>query len=241
MKKLILIACSLMLCLNVQANHFEDGKEVYVTAPSGLNMRTSPDKDAQVLYYLQYGDRVHVVQYQSEDHPLRLDWIDGSWVKVSFEGVEGYVFDGYLSSLPVPKYDFELCKIDMDVVYPLESYFSHHFGGATSYDTLINLENHKKVVEILSNGQRIVKTHKPGFYKLEIYMDHVRVTDLHNLIMGMFTEKSERAEYKSKSVFYEDHEGHVNKIKVGIDSPIEIKKLRSGQLKITAYSYYDGC
>jgi hypothetical protein len=241
MKNLILILITLFLGYDIQANHFENGTHVYVTAPSGLNMRTSPDTEGRVIYYLEYGDYVTITEYESTSHTQRIDWIDGNWVKVNYEGVEGYVFDGYLSTFPVPKYDYELYTGESDLIYPIESYFSHHFGQTSSTDTLINMESNLKVVHKLDGNKRIIKTQKPGIYKLEVYVENVRIMDVYNLLYGMFTEKYEKEKFNNNSLFIEDYDGFLEKIKVGIDSPIEIKKLKNGQIKITAYSYYDGC
>ena len=241
MKNLMLMLMLILFGYGAGANHFENGATVFVTAQSGLNMRAGPDMEGQVIYYLEYGDEVRITEYVSPMNLLRIDWIDGKWVKVSYEGVTGYVFDGYLSSFPVPIYGFEMCKMAMDIAYTIESYFSHHFSQASSNDTLADHEDEIKIVEKLDGNKRMVKTQKPGLYKLEVYIEHVRIMDMYNLIYGMFAGKHEREEYKNSSIFYEGVDGLLNKIKIGMESPVEIKKLKNGQIKITAYSYYDGC
>ena len=91
---------------------YQEGTVLKVWAVNGLNMRDGPGKDFPISRKLHYGDEVTVTDPFIGDFPLSIKVIDkkgtkndfelkGNWVRVMLDDVEGYVFDGYLSRLPV--------------------------------------------------------------------------------------------------------------------------------------------
>lgn len=89
---------------------YSKGEALYIWATSGLNMRTAPDAKASKTANLPFGTRVIVIDKEVRSHPFRYtmvasekaSWaIDGHWVEVQFGDMMGYVFDGYLSKLPM--------------------------------------------------------------------------------------------------------------------------------------------
>lgn len=91
---------------------YQEGTVLKVWAVNGLNMRDGPGKDFPISRKLHYGDEVTVTDPFIGDFPMSVKVIDkkgkqndfelkGNWVRVMLDDVEGYVFDGYLSRLPV--------------------------------------------------------------------------------------------------------------------------------------------
>ncbi len=74
----------------------------YVLAPSGLNIRQSPDANSAKLKSLPYGSAVTVVEMPSWENSYAQDWIVGFWTKVQAGSTVGYAFSPYLSPLPAP-------------------------------------------------------------------------------------------------------------------------------------------
>jgi len=91
---------------------YQEGTILKVWAVNGLNMRDGPGKDFPISRKLHYGDEVKITDPFIGDFPMSIKVIDkkgkkndfelkGNWVRVMLDDVEGYVFDGYLSRLPV--------------------------------------------------------------------------------------------------------------------------------------------
>ena len=91
---------------------YQEGTVLTVWAVNGLNMRDGPGKDFPISRKLKYGDQVTITDPFIGDFPMSIKVIDkkgtkndfelkGNWVRVMLDDVEGYVFDGYLSRMPV--------------------------------------------------------------------------------------------------------------------------------------------
>lgn len=92
---------------------YSEGDTLYNWANGGLNIRAEYNKSGNVLGIIPYGEPVVVV---SMDHlsgypkkTVRIGIfngeieLSGDWVKVSYNGITGYVFDGYLSRFLAPE------------------------------------------------------------------------------------------------------------------------------------------
>lgn len=92
-------------CFGIENYKVGDSLTVFIT--SGLKLREKPSSKSEVLTTIPIGKKVLIKkqllrEYQHQDSFATIRLIKGHWVKVSFEGKTGYVFDGYLSSLPYP-------------------------------------------------------------------------------------------------------------------------------------------
>jgi len=112
----ILMLASQLLTANTEPTRstamYAEGTILKVWAVNGLNMRDGPGKDFPISRKLHYGDEVKITDPFIGDFPMSIKVIDkkgkdndfelkGNWVRVMLDDVEGYVFDGYLSRLPV--------------------------------------------------------------------------------------------------------------------------------------------
>ncbi|MBI1287783.1 MAG: SH3 domain-containing protein [Flavobacteriales bacterium] len=97
MKKLLVILISLV---GLQTTAQNTPKHLNVMAVNGLNMRSQPDGHSRVVTKVPFGKQVEILE--QTDVELQLGWITDHWYKVRFRGREGFIFGGYLSSLPAP-------------------------------------------------------------------------------------------------------------------------------------------
>jgi hypothetical protein len=81
-------------------DNYSSNETLNVLAISGLKFRDKPE--GNVLQTIPYGSKVVTLESKNYDYPKTVEGIKGAWVKVNFSGNVGYVFDGFLSSLPVP-------------------------------------------------------------------------------------------------------------------------------------------
>lgn len=82
-------------------NSYESGEILHVLAVSGMNLRDAPK--GNVLKKIPYGARIKTLQAKSTTNSETIEGIEGNWVKVDFSGATGFLFDGFLSTLPAPE------------------------------------------------------------------------------------------------------------------------------------------
>jgi hypothetical protein len=117
--KIIQVLILMLLCLDFQSvkanSTYVWGDTLHVWATSGLNMREGPGTDFPKMKKLEYGDKVQVIDNYLRSTPLNITVVKkseksdefilkGFWVRVIIGSQEGYVFDGYLSRMPVLKF-----------------------------------------------------------------------------------------------------------------------------------------
>lgn len=121
MNKMILACLMCLLSIHGFAIEFyKPGDTLWVWAKDGLNIRAEPSVHAKSIGKAENGAPVVTLSYQNEDFPYGLEVIKqrtyemkgndkvecpnfeltGYWAKIKYKGVEGYVFDAYLSKLP---------------------------------------------------------------------------------------------------------------------------------------------
>ena len=109
-----LLLCTLALRL-AAIGAYEPGDTVYVWAVSGLTLREHPAIQSARLEVIPYGTAL-VLQNWSGQHDTKVEAmpknkigetdipalvLKGDFAQVSYKGKTGYLFDGYLSKLPV--------------------------------------------------------------------------------------------------------------------------------------------
>ena len=77
------------------------GQPLNVLAISGMNLRDAPK--GVVLQKIPYGARIKTLQPKENANPDTIEGIQGNWVKVEYNGSTGFLFDGFLSTLPAPE------------------------------------------------------------------------------------------------------------------------------------------
>ena len=239
------VAITLMVVFYIQmwasnGHGFIEGTQLYVVANSGLTLRTAPSLSAESLGVIEFGSSVEVLnQPDSVQYFDKVNWVEGRWLFVECDGVTGYMFDGYLSDLPMPIYEFEKCQLDLDLIYPLESWTEVNLGE--SEHDVIEAGVLKKVTDRFIGGEKMVRTQKNDEYKLELYLNEIRLMDAYHLLQSMIDTKSRLETFKDESTFIEDREGELYKVKIKLDNPIEIRKLKSGDIKIIIRSDNYAC
>ncbi len=112
LKFIITIFLAIILSEFSFANFYKKGDTLNVWAASGLNMREGPGIDFPKIKKLEYGKKVEVIDQYLRSTPINITVVKkskksdefvlkGFWVRVKFGTREGYVFDRYLSRLPV--------------------------------------------------------------------------------------------------------------------------------------------
>jgi len=107
-RKLFCILTALLFIPFAGEGHFfryhvpGQSRTYYVLAPSGLNLRKEAKASSQKLTNIPYGAQVELITVPEECSML-VDQIPGGMAYISFDGLTGYAFDGYLSRFPAPE------------------------------------------------------------------------------------------------------------------------------------------
>jgi hypothetical protein len=248
MKKVAIIL--LISCLGIsltRANttepisNIEIGNALNVTAESGLKMRTSPGLDSKVITVIPFGEAVEILaDFLEEPNTETIEWVEGTWRLVSYDEYEGYVFDGFLTHLPIPYYEFEQSIEDLDLTYPLLSWTDYHYDVIAQPDTTISKER-TKVTQQYSDGVVLKKYDNRYLYKVQVELENTRMMDAYQLLQNMLLDESEKITFRNKSLFIQTKNIELDKITVEVDNPVEIRKIGDNKVRITVFTFNEGC
>jgi len=239
---LSLAAFAFLFSNAIFANDFVEGQKLSIVAPSGLSLRDAPNQMGRIIDVIEFGEQVTVIN-SSElvCKSDKIEWVEGNWILVNYQGQEGYMFDGYLTDLPLPKYEFEIAYNDMDVIHSLDSWVNYHYDMNLKPDTLIENDEVYKTVYYFDNNQKLIKTDEEGYFRMDVYLSDIRIMDAYHLLLNMLPSNAEMATFKNNSVFIEDVDGKLETIKINLDNQVIIQKTRSGQIRIKTYTTRVGC
>jgi len=240
MRKFVLFLFISCLSLSlIKAHSVTENNFLTVSATSGLSLRFEPGQSADIISVIPFGATVEVIERCEDDLVETIEWTKGTWVYVHYNNRKGYVFDGYLTALPLPEFEFEQVISDMDLIYPLSSWAEHRFNEVTKVDTIIK-KDMTKIIKVLAEGV-ILKEYEDDFvFKTELELDKVRLMDAYHLLLNMM-DKYERATFQNKTIFITDENYELSKIKVNLDSPVNISKIDENRIRITINNYEKEC
>jgi len=98
---LFVLVLSIISFHSLAIQNYTTGQTLNVLATSGMNLRDAPK--GTVLQKIPYSARVKTLQAKSSANPETVEGIQGNWVKVEYNGATGFLFDGFLSTLPAPE------------------------------------------------------------------------------------------------------------------------------------------
>ena len=241
MKKFVLFLFITCLSLSLlKANTPPTGnKSLTVSATSGLSLRMAPGLSAEIITIIPNGSIVDVLECGDDILEETVEWTKGKWEYVHFEGQRGYVFDGFLTNLPLPEFDFEKIVEDMDLSYPLISWAEHRFNEVRSVDT-IQRNDITKVVKVLADGVIVKKYSDTYVFRVDVELDNIRIMDAYHLLSNMM-DKAERTSFNSASTFIKGNNNDIGKIKIDLEHPVTIEKIDENRVRIKIKNYNEGC
>lgn len=189
-------------------------KQSHVFAPSGLQLRASLQRRAKRLAIIPYGAKL-VVKKVSEQ-PFQSDWVKGNWAYVKYDTLEGYVFDGYLSTFPAPDTSrFENCESD----YPslLRDYVSLNFQPISPRDTnqvdpqsgeSFDLQTEQYFTDSLKLTTHQFNTGS----STEFIIPNSHIEDIYVLLHALLQTCQDARELQDSLVFVKNRKGRIYKI-----------------------------
>ena len=237
MKNLIAVIIFAFMASFLKANT-EPLESKYVYAFSGLKLRSLPGVEGDVIKVIPFGAKVQILEMTNLEETI--EWMQGSWVKVSHEGTSGYLFEGFISELPLPENSFEMSQNDLDLTYPILGWAEYNFDQVLKADTIEQV-NLFKVKQYFENGTTISRVDNPHNFKVTMELENTKLNDVYNLLKSMLLTKNERVEFDKQAVFIDSQNQGVDKIRINFEKPVIIKQLKNGKIKVTVTSFHQGC
>ncbi len=107
MKNITLILSIFFLTQNAYSQQatYKAGDTLNVFTIGGLKLREAPSLSGRVLASMKLGNKVIVkTTFEFDNNYFQtIEGFTGHWVKIQYDTLEGFAFDGFLSSLPVPR------------------------------------------------------------------------------------------------------------------------------------------
>ena len=239
MENLIKILVFVLLSTGLFANTDKPttGSTLQVIAPSGLNLRALPAMDAATLITMPHGAEVTLLEFEDSGKVSRVEWVDGKWIKVEFNGIEGWAFDGFLTILNVPSHDLEMTREYLELGRAIEMWARHNFY-ATDIDT-VSTESSQTVKYELENNQFLRISDTDYTNVTELHLEGVRVMEVYQLINAMVKDRGNKEWVKEESVFFEKG-GTIHSVKINVSPKITIRKTYDDQVRVLIETYH-GC
>lgn len=239
MKTLITLLC-LAFSLNLSAiGTYTTTDELYVLAPSGLKLRSTPDGD-NVLTNVPYGTKVKPLENRNTSTPVKVvDGITGYWAKVSFGGKTGYVFDGYLSFMPAPAAEVKNLLDYCTKAFKKETdKLLTSFSGCFGPDSDDMGSSHVQLFSL--NKRRVVYTEYSGYESFQetIVIDNISMEEAFALCQRIYKTEIEE-ELKMPKQPKDSNDGYA--AEYGEIRPEDYKTFRKNKGKCYMLTFEYGC
>ncbi len=232
------VACLLIIHVQLSASNLPNAT-LTVSASSGLNMRTVPGINSKIIKKLNVGDQVTIIHDElGLGYTDRIDWVDGEWILIEHKDDLGYVFDGFLTNLPIPEEDDEFSCLDLDLSSSIEAYSKNNFTPQAAPDTImgsINIVSHKYV-----EGHTLIQRETYYDYRTELELTNTNVMEAYHILYAMLGSKPEKISFVNKSTFIEDELGMIRRVQINLENPVYITKKENKTL-IKVLNHKSGC
>jgi hypothetical protein len=232
---LLSFLCFLFIASRANASVTQHGETLTVVAHSGLSLREHPGVHHETLLVIPYGHEVEHIE--TAEHMVdQLGYISGSWIKVDYHGLEGYVFDAYVSHLGLADNFGELEEEGLSIPEKMYSWAIYHlepiyFGDSTDY---CESENPNHLLETFVNGQSLRLLMTDQMVKGILTLDDVRLMEVYHLVLSMIPSKQERNEYVQNTIIIQDEAGDIEEIRMKGDTDIRISREEDGHVRLSA-------
>lgn len=213
------------------------GNTLYVHALNGLKLRQEPSLKAPVITVLDYGEPITLLGSTPADAPFNIGYTVGKWVHVDVNGIDGYVFDGFASSLPIP----DVMPHTEYLTTLLEQYVHHNFT-VVSADTIERSNEMDDRFHVKFNYQfeDNVRFKYNAYWsnesaKLEI--PNIRIMDAYHLVKELLTVGE--SGFTGELIFKVNDAGTIYEISDRYRSDIVIKD--HGDFVSIEFKTYAGC
>jgi hypothetical protein len=87
----------------------------------------------------------------------------------------------------------------------------------------------------------MVQSNQHDYYKVEVYLHDTRLMDAYHLLLGMLDDEGSAEIYRTESTFIADKNQEVTRIKIDLDSHIDIRLIGPDVVRIQLISVEQYC
>ena len=216
------------------------GKTLIVHAMNGLKLRHEPSTKAQVITVLDYGETFIVLGDTPESTPFNVGYTTGKWIHVDVNGLEGYVYDGFASALPIP----EILPHTEYLTSVLEQYARNSFNWIAT-DTITRsseMDERFHVKYRFAFEDNIALQYNAYWHSesLKLELPNTRIMDAYHLVKSLLTVSDLKGIYGSNLIFKVNDDGEIYEISDRLKEDIIIKKVGEENVTIEFITYV-GC
>jgi hypothetical protein len=182
MKYVALLCFMCCMCFSL----FARNNAAYISATSGLKMRSDPTLSSNVLVVIPYQGKVEILEILKDTVPMEIQGRCGYWCKVKWGEYTGYVFGGFLELAPgaellreLPKSWIRIQMISSEDYYIIEYPDNYTEKMIIKLDAEFNYAVNELPYTIVSDEKphliALFGKHVNNFYIEQGYEDEVRV------------------------------------------------------------------
>ena len=215
------------------------GTTLIVHTINGLKLRIEPSFNAQVITVLDYGEALTLLGETPESSPFQVGYASGKWVHVDVNGLDGYVFDGFTSTLPIP----EVLPHTEYLTTILEQYAHANFVLLTT-DTIERSSEMDERFHIKYRYQfeDDIKLNYDAYWQSEsikLEIPNIRIMDAYHLVKALLTVSDLKDVYGKDLIFKVNDYGNIYEISDRLKEDIIIRD--RGEFISIEFKTYVGC
>ena len=216
------------------------GQTLIVHALNGLKLRYEPSFKSQVITVLDYGEGITLLGETPESTPFKIGYTTGKWIHIDVNGLEGYLFDGFVSSLPIP----EVLPHTEYLTSALEQYTHANFDWTTT-DTIVRSSEmderfHVKYRYNFNENVRMLYSAYWQSESVKLELSDVRIMDAYHLVKALLTVTDLKSVYGDELIFKINDDGDIYEISDRLKEDIIIKKVGERNVSIE-FKTHVGC
>lgn len=213
------------------------GTTLFVHALDGLKLRQEPSLKAPVITILDYGEPITLLGSTPEDTPFNVGYTTGKWVHVDVNGIVGYVFDGFTSTLPIPE-----VLPNTDYLTTLLERYVHYNFDLVSADTIERSSEmddrfHVKFNYLFEDNVRFKYDAYWQSESATLEVPGIRIMDAYHLVKELFTVA--QIKHDGELIFKVNDAGTIYEISDRYRSDIIIRD--RGEYVSIQFKTYAGC
>jgi hypothetical protein len=253
--KSIPFALALLFTVQIFATNIQALTDTTVSEPSnstvfalsGLKLRLAPALNAEVITVIDFGEAVTVLKTLDDQlyTPPEIEWTAGSWALVNYDGMTGYVYDGFISRLPFPSP--RLTNESFGLANLLDEYVAQHLNPEIKPDTIkyhveMDRHYHIKIKHYLNDGIRYNRHLFLEKEKATLTIPNIRITDAYQFVRSLLIGYDKGAEILNGVLFKQDANGDIYEISDRYRKNLIIKSYDGANVSIIVQDFAElGC
>lgn len=188
LKMKIIIAIIIFFIYGITGNcqSYKIDDTLLVNSINGLNCRSKPLLNSKIIKKIKYGERVIVDSIFVNSGEIVIDELKGTWLKVKSDDQKCFVFDGYLTKIPVIEQN--IVPNNHSIFLTIDNYIERKIGIIDSVkqkDVIDGERTHRVIILNLNDGHKLIKNYYWESYEYELFFKDVRESECVQLLKNM--------------------------------------------------------